>query len=308
MTGAIMAGLSRRGVLGAAAALAAGLTDGRAQVATATFGTARLGILSDGTITLPAAFLARSAPREEVTGLLSGAGLSTDEVTNSLNIPVVSAGGQVVMFDCGAGKNFLPSAGSLPQSMEAAGIDPAKVTHVFLTHAHPDHLWGALDDFDTPACPNATYHLSQAEWDFWFSPDVFSKLPEDRQAFAAGAQRVLKALEPQLKRFRPGEEVVPGVAAIDTAGHTPGHVSFEVRLGGEPFVVAGDAMTHPVVSFARPDWATGFDQEGEKAAASRRRLLDKLAAEKLPFAAYHLPKGGIGRVETAGAAFRFVPA
>ena len=303
-----MARLSRRTVLGAAAAFAAGTGAASAQTATASFGSAKLSILSDGSITLPGTFLARAAPRAEVEGLLTGAGLPTDVVTSSLNVPAVTRGDDVVMFDCGAGKNFLPGAGRLPDSISAAGIELEKVNHVLLTHAHPDHIWGALDDFDTPACPNATYHLAQTEWDFWMAPDVFSKLPEDRQAFAAGAQRVLKALEPQLKRFKSGDEVIPGVAAIDTAGHTPGHVSFEVRLGGEPFVIVGDAFTHPVVSFARPDWATVADQDGERAAASRRRLMDRLVADKLPFTAYHLPKGGIGRVEAAGNAFRYVPA
>lgn len=101
--------------------------------------------------------------------------------------------------------------------------------------------------------------------------------------------------------------MVPGIGAIDTAGHTPGHVSYEVRVGGEPFVVVGDALTHPVPSFARPDWAAGFDQDGPTAAASRRRLLGKLVSEKLPLAAYHLPRGGLGRVEQSGAAYRFIP-
>ncbi len=303
-----MVHLSRRTMVGAAAALVAGVRGASAQTATVTFGAARLSVLSDGSITLPGTFLARSAPRAEVEGLLSGAGLPTDIVTNSLNVPVVTRGDEIVMVDCGAGKNFLPTTGQLPDSMSAAGLDPAKVKHVLLTHAHPDHLWGALDEFDTPACANATYHLSQAEWDFWMDPGVFGRLPDDRQAFAAGAQRVLKALEAQLRRFKAGDEVIPGIAALDTAGHTPGHASFEVRLGGEPFVVVGDAFTHPVVSFARPDWPTGFDQDGEKAAANRRKLMGRLAAEKLPFTAYHLPRGGIGRVEAAGAAFRYVPA
>jgi glyoxylase-like metal-dependent hydrolase (beta-lactamase superfamily II) len=280
----------------------------RAQLASTQIGAAELAVLSDGTITLPGSMLARNAPREEVTSLLTAAGLPTEEVTNALNVPVLRTGDTLVMFDCGAGRNFLPTTGRLPDSMERAGMDPAKVKHVLFTHAHPDHLWGALDEFDTPACLNATYHLAQTEWDFWFDPGVYGRLPEDRHAFAAGAQRVLKALEPQLKRFRPGEEVVPGIAAIDTAGHTPGHVSFEVRLGGDPFVIVGDAFTHPVLSFARPDWTTGFDQDDASAAASRRRLIGKLASEKLAFSAYHLPGGGLGRAEAHGTSFRLVPA
>jgi glyoxylase-like metal-dependent hydrolase (beta-lactamase superfamily II) len=300
--------LTRRTLLGATAGLIAATRPGQAQIAKARMGRAELSILTDGSITLPGSLLARDAPRDEVMSLLTAAGLPTDEVTNGLNVPVVAYGEDLVMFDSGAGRNFLPTTGRLPDSMESAGIDPAKVKHVLFTHAHPDHLWGALDDFDTPACPNAVYHLAQAEWDFWFDPGVFSRLPEDRHAFAAGAQRVLKALEPQLKRFRPGDEPVQGIAAIDTAGHTPGHVSFEVRVGGEPFVVVGDALTHPVLSFARPDWTAGFDQDGPTAAASRRRLLGKLVSDKLPLAAYHLPRGGLGRVEQSGAAYRFIPA
>ena len=299
--------LTRRTLITTSAVLVAS-GPARAQVASTRMGAAELAVLSDGTITLPGSMLARNAPREEVTSLLTAAGLPTEEVTNALNVPVLRTGDTLVMFDCGAGRNFLPTTGRLPDSMERAGMDPAKVKHVLFTHAHPDHLWGALDEFDTPACPNATYHLSQAEWDFWFDPGVYGRLPEDRHAFAAGAQRVLKALEPQLKRFRPGEEVVPGIAAIDTAGHTPGHVSFEVRLGGDPFVIVGDAFTHPVLSFARADWTTGFDQDGASAAASRRRLLGKLASEKLAFSAYHLPGGGLGRAEANGTSFRLVPA
>ncbi len=299
--------LTRRTLIAASATLAAA-GPARAQVASTRLGAAELAVLTDGTITLPGTMLARNAPREEVNGLLTAAGLPTEEVTNALNVPVLRTGEDLVMFDTGAGRNFLPTTGRLPDSMERAGMDPAKVRHVLFTHAHPDHLWGALDEFDTPACPNATYHIAQAEWDFWFDPGVYGRLPEDRHAFAAGAQRVLKALEPQIKRFKPGDEMVSGIAAIDTKGHTPGHVSFEVRLGGDPFVVVGDAFTHPVLSFARPDWSTGFDQDGATAAASRRRLLGKLASEKLAFSAYHLPRGGLGRAEASGTAFRFVPA
>ncbi|WP_439572712.1 MBL fold metallo-hydrolase [Phreatobacter sp.] len=308
----IFGGTTRRAALAGGAALAVAALAPRpaaAQfLARAARPTGELGILSDGGLTLPLSAVARGVPEATLSTLLAEAGHSGPTIQSSLNVPLLKRGSEVILFDCGAGPNFMATAGKLPAAMTAAGIDPASVGHVLLTHAHPDHLWGAIDDFDAPAYANATYHLPQGEWDFWMDPGIFGRLPETQHAFAAGAQRILKLIEPQLKRFRPGEEPVSGIAAIGTPGHTPGHVSFEVRAGGDPFVVTGDAITHPVVSFQRPDWAGGFDRDGEQAVASRRRLLDRLVTDRLLLSAYHLPGGGLGRAEKSGTAFRFVPA
>lgn len=264
--------------------------------------------LSDGSFALPVNMLSSSAEPAQLRAALAAAGLSQTEHRNPLNVSVLTRGDEVVIFDCGAGANFMDGAGKLAANLAAAGIAPEKVKHVLFTHAHPDHLWGALDDFGTPAFPDATYHIAAAERDFWMSPDVFRQMPEDRQAFAAGAQRNLKELASVLKTFKPGDEIVSGIAAFDTRGHTPGHVSFEVKVGSETTVVLGDALTHPVISFQHPDWRGGFDQEPDRAIATRRTLLDKLASEQTKIVGYHLPNGGMGRVEKSGSAYRFVPA
>ncbi|HEY8580107.1 MAG TPA: MBL fold metallo-hydrolase [Beijerinckiaceae bacterium] len=266
----------------------------------------RLETLSDGAFTLPTGLLSRGASPEEIKKALAEAGLPTDVTRNPLNVSLLTRGDARILFDCGAGQNFMPGAGKLADSLSAASVDPSSVKHVVFTHLHPDHLWGALDDFDAPAFPEATYHVAAAERDYWLSPKVYETLPEDRHAFAAGAQRILKALEPSLRVFKPGDEVAPGVMAIDTRGHTPGHVSFDVKVGSETITVLGDALTHPVFSFRHPDWAGGFDQEPERAVATRKALLDKTAAERGRIVGYHLPQGGMGRVERAGAAYRFV--
>jgi glyoxylase-like metal-dependent hydrolase (beta-lactamase superfamily II) len=264
--------------------------------------------LSDGSFALPVNMLSSSAEPAQLRDALAAAGLSQTEHRNPLNVSVLTRGDEVVIFDCGAGANFMDGAGKLTANLAAAGIAPEKVKHVLFTHAHPDHLWGALDDFGTPAFPEATYHIAAAERDFWTSADVFSQMPEDRQAFAAGAQRNIKELASVLKTFKPGAEIVSGVSAFDTRGHTPGHVSFEVKLGSDTMLVLGDALTHPVISFQHPDWRGGFDQEPDRAIATRRVLLDKLASEQTKIVGYHLPNGGMGRVEKSGSAYRFVPA
>lgn len=262
--------------------------------------------LSDGALTSPTVALSRSADAEQIKKTLAEAGLPSDVTRNPLNVSVLVRGDDVVLFDCGSGANFMPGAGKLPDSLAEAGIAPERVKHVVFTHAHPDHLWGALDDFGTPAFPAAAYHMAAAERDFWFSPDIYKQLPEDRHAFAAGAQRIIKELDSVMKWFKPGDEVMVGVSAFDSRGHTPGHVSFDVKVGSETVSVVGDAITHGVISFKHPDWAGGFDQEPEHAIASRKRLLDRFAAQKNRIVGYHLPNGGVGRVEKDGSSYRFV--
>src|SRR5690606_4816786 len=115
------------------------------------------------------------------------------------------------------------------------------VTRVLFTHAHPDHLWGAVDEFDELLFPSAKYLVSRADRDFWLSSQALKSVPEDRQSFVVGAQRILKTLGDKLEVFAPGAEVAPGIAAFDTGGHTPGHVSFEVKAGNESVMVLGDA-------------------------------------------------------------------
>jgi glyoxylase-like metal-dependent hydrolase (beta-lactamase superfamily II) len=294
--------LDRRHVMSGTAATAALLAAGaRAQTPAA-----RLATIRDGGFPLPVASAAAGRDPSELRALLKANGFPTDTAATVLNVSLVRRDRDLILFDCGAGKNFMPGTGNLLEQLASSGVQPDDVTHVVFTHGHPDHLWGALDDFDTPAFPKASYHFPAAEWDDWFAADIFRRLPEDRHSFAAGAQRILKILEPVMKRFKPGDEPVPGVLAVASPGHTAGHCAFEVMADGERTLILGDAITHPVVSFQRPDWAGGFDADAERAGATRKALLERAVADRLKIVGYHLPNGGIGRVERSGQAFRFV--
>ncbi|MCZ8043568.1 MAG: MBL fold metallo-hydrolase [Beijerinckiaceae bacterium] len=296
--------LDRRCMLAAGAALL--LPTGRfpasAQVV-ARIGTDAAGVtvLSDGGFEMPAAMLARDIDIAQVRDAAKVEG----PLTTVLNVTCLKRGQDTIVFDCGSGANFLPGTGKLAASLEAAGIAPDSVTHVLFTHLHPDHLWGALDDFDTPLFPNARWLAGAEEVAYWTNPKVYEGLPEDRHAFAAGAQRVLKELGDRLETRPPGQDWAPGVTAFSTAGHTPGHVSFAFNDAQGPVFVVGDALTHPVISFAHPDWRPASDHDPERAVATRRALLERAVAEKARIIGYHLP-GAIGRVEKQGAAYRFV--
>lgn len=269
---------------------------------------AQISTLSDGFFTMPSSFLARESDQAKANEVLKAAGAFAPEHRNPINVTLLRRGEEIILFDCGAGPNFMTGAGKLQEALTAAGVDVEKVSHVLFTHAHPDHLWGALDDFGTPAFPNAKYHISLAERDFWMGPQAFTALPESLQSIPAGAQRYLKELSSVLSTFKPGEEVLSGIAAMPTPGHTPGHTSFEIRSGSETVIVAGDTLTHALLAFQNPEITTGADQDGDRAVTSRKQILDRLANEKPSFIGYHLPNGGRGRVERVGTAYRFVPA
>lgn len=265
-------------------------------------------VLSDGNLVLGGPqFLAPDAPLAEIEALLAGAGLPTESVSPPLNVTLYRDADRVVLFDAGSGPNFQPSAGRLLANLAEAGIEPDAVTDVVLTHAHPDHIWGVLDEFDELAFPNATYRIGLREWDAWRDPAMPAALPEDRQAFVIGALNRFEAIEGQMETFEAGAEVLPGIEAVASHGHTPGHMSFVVRSGADAVMVVGDAIAHPVVPFAHPDWQSQMDQDRAQGAATRAGLLDRLAADAIPIVGYHLTDGGLGRVERAGTAYRFVP-
>lgn len=282
------------GHLGPGAALAFAVGDGN------------LSTVSDGNLVLPLDFSYPDVPRDELIALLEGNGLPTDTLAPPLNVPLLRSGNRVVLFDVGSGPNFMPSAGELGDNLASAGVDPADVTDVVFTHAHPDHLWGLIDDFDELVFANAAYHMGQAEWDYWRDPGTVDAIPEARKSFAVGAQNRLSYLEDMITLFKPGSEVVPGVEAVDTAGHTPGHMSFMLHGDGDPVLVAGDALLHQLISFEHPEWPSGSDQDPEQGVQTRLRLLDRLAADKARLTAYHLPAPGKGRVERVGGAYRYV--
>ncbi|MEP3437666.1 MAG: MBL fold metallo-hydrolase [Hoeflea sp.] len=300
--------LTRRSLLqtGMAAAATAMLPAGLRPAHALATGDVVLSSVSDGNLVLPLGFSYPQAPQDKLVALLQANGLPTDSLMPDCNVPILKSGDRMIMFDVGSGSNFMPSAGRLLDNMAEGGLDPAEITDVVFTHAHPDHLWGLVDDFDEIVFPNARFFMGRTEWEFWRDPATVDAMPEERKTFAVGAQNRLAYLEDMINLFEPGAEVLPGVEAVDTAGHTPGHMSFMLHGGSEPVLIAGDAITHFAVSFAHPAWPSGSDQDAEMGVATRLRLLDRLASDKAALTAYHLPTPGEGRVERDGTVYRFV--
>lgn len=263
--------------------------------------------ISDGNLVLPASMFFDGLPQEELKAILAANGITSDQLAPPCNMTLLRQPDRMVLFDAGSGSGFMPSAGTMLDSLDALGVAPEEITHVVFTHAHPDHLWGILDDFDDPVFPDAQLMIGQAEWEYWTDPETVDTIGEERASFAVGAARRLEAVQDQMMMFGDGQEILPGVMAHATHGHTPGHMSFEIRDGSNAVMVGGDAIGNSHVAFARPDWASGSDQDTDLGAQTRMRLLDKLAADQIPLMGFHLPHGGLGRVERDGDAYKFVP-
>jgi glyoxylase-like metal-dependent hydrolase (beta-lactamase superfamily II) len=241
---------------------------------------------------------------EDVAAALSANLLPTDKFVNSFAPTLVDTGTDVVLFDTGFGEGGRANGnGQLIAGLQSLGYDPSQVTVVVLTHMHGDHIGGLMEG-GQPAFPNARYVAGQVEFDFWKDPARVGSPAEN------GHKGVLKNVVPLAEKItfaKEGSEVVPGIVAHEAFGHSPGHLVFRLESEGKGLIVTADTANHYVLSLQHPDWEVRFDMDKAKAAASRRKVFDMIASEKLPFVGYHMPYPAIGYVEKSGDGFRYVP-
>lgn len=268
----------------------------------------RLLTLSDGHLSLPANLVFAPVMDRELAPILAQRGVSdiTAPLEPPCNVSLLETADRLILFDVGAGTGFQPTVGHLPDALSAAGYAPDDVTDVVFTHAHPDHLWGLLDDFDEPVFLNAQHWIGAGELDYWMDPDTVTTIGDARASFAVGAARRLQAISDRLAPFAEGQEILPGVLAHLTPGHTPGHMAFEIAIGTSTAMVIGDAIGNDHIALARPDWPTGADQDESLGARTRARLVERLSSEHMLVAGFHLSGTGLGRIDRSGDGFTFV--
>lgn len=267
-------------------------------------------VVSDGMIDLPPhpTFGGNAATEAEVTAALRTALLPTDRLPTNLNCIVVNTGRELVLLDAGVGPQpaFGTGTGRLVQALTAAGIQPAEIDIVAFTHAHPDHAWGIADAAGNDVFPNARYAISSTDFDSWTNEALLAQ-PEPVRSFAAGTRAAFLPRRDRFTMLAVNAEVVPGIRAMPTPGHTPGHVSYHLESEGRRLLVLGDVANHHVLALRRPDWPFGFDADPAQASATRRRTLDMAASDRLQVLGYHFPWPGLGHVEASGQGFAFVP-
>jgi glyoxylase-like metal-dependent hydrolase (beta-lactamase superfamily II) len=267
-------------------------------------------VVSDGARAIPLSpTFVRNVNIEQVLDVAEAAYMPKGSIVAPFNPIVVNTDSKLVLIDTGYGPGIAPTVGLLPATLAAAGIDPKSVDIVLISHMHGDHILGIKNPDGSLAFPNAEIKVPAVDWAHWMSDENMSRAPEGFQKTSFGFNRkVFSSLKDKVTRFDWGKEVAPGITAVETAGHTPGHTSFMIASGSSKLFFQADVSIVPDLFLRNPDWQVMFDSEPDKAVVTRRRVYDMASADKLLVAGYHFPFPGLGYIERAGTGYRLVPA
>jgi glyoxylase-like metal-dependent hydrolase (beta-lactamase superfamily II) len=271
--------------------------------------------VSDGANTFPLAdSFVPNAKKDEINAALDKAFQPKDKVTIYFAPLVINTGSKLVVLDTGNGPEALKSSkgavGQFPANMAAAGFDPKAVDTVVISHFHGDHVNGLLNADGTPAYPNAEILVPATEWKFWMDDGEMSRASNDRMKglFKNNRNIFEAALKKKVTPYEWGKEVAPGLLAVETIGHTPGHTSYVLSSGSGKVFIQSDVTNNPYLFAANPGWHAFFDQDGALAEKTRRRVYDMIVAEKLQVQGFHYPFPGVGNIVKDGDGYRVVPA
>src|SRR5918997_4125327 len=226
--------------------------------------------------------------------------LPTNTIENSFTPLLVRSGGKTIMIDTGNGDAGAPTTGTTRANLRAAGLDPARVDIVIISHFHGDHINGLRLRDGTAVYPNAEVMVPAGEWAFWMDDARMNQAPDPMKPAFQNVRRVFGSMAKDVKQFEWNKEIAPGITAIDASGHSPGHTAFVIQSGGKSLTHVVDAINHPAFFVRHPDWLPVFDMDADKARATRRRLLDIAATERTQLAFYHAPFPAIGHVRQDG--------
>lgn len=243
-------------------------------------------------------------PAEAVHRLTAANRLPPTRFEHSYTPTIVNTGRELVLFDTGNGPlRRKAGLGRLRALLADAGYAPGDIDIVIITHCHPDHIGGLLEDGE-PAYPNARHVFGQVEFDFWQRGEgIPDSRKETRELF-------LKLALPFAERasfIEPDQEVVPGIRSVEAYGHSVGHMAYHLESEGKRLLLWGDVANHYVASLQRPEWHVRVDDDKQRAIATRRRILDMVATERLWAIGYHMPFPAVGAVEPTHDGYRWLP-
>jgi glyoxylase-like metal-dependent hydrolase (beta-lactamase superfamily II) len=275
-------------------------------------GTIEVTVVTDGARAFPLSdTFVRNVPKAEVNKGLEAGYMTKDSVWVPYT-PIAVNTGKLVVIDTGLGQAlFEQSKGAVGQfigNLAAAGIDRNQVDAVIISHFHGDHINGLLMADNKPTYPNAEVMVPAAEWKYFMDDGEMSKAAGNALVEGAhkNARRVFDALGRKVTPYEPNKEIAPGITSLATYGHTPGHTAHVIASGNAKVMVQADVSNTPMF-VQNPGWHIQFDMDGAAAEATRRKLYDMLAAEKMMIQGFHYPFPAVGYIEKAGSGYRVVP-
>ena len=266
-------------------------------------------VVSDGTVKLPMNKLLSNTKPEKTSATLKRAFLA-DEVETSVNTYLVNTGTKLVLIDTGAAGLFGPTLGNLLPNLKAAGYQPEQIDEIYITHMHPDHVGGLIAN-GAIAFPNATLRIDKADVDFWLDEAKLKAAPEGAKGFFQGAMASVNpyVAAKKLVTFSGATELIPGVRAEPSHGHTVGHTSYVVESDGQKLVLWGDLMHAAAVQFADPGVTIQFDTDPKAAAAERKKDYADAAKKGYLVGITHVSFPGVGHLRAAagGKGYEWLP-
>jgi glyoxylase-like metal-dependent hydrolase (beta-lactamase superfamily II) len=249
--------------------------------------------------------MVKNASLDDVKKALTAAGIGPDKIDNPFTVTAIRTGGKVILFDTGFGGNGPATVGKLADNMKAAGLDPATVSTVVISHFHPDHVSGLwVKETSEQVFPNAEILMPEVEFKFATDPALVEKVPEANRPFIKRIQVTFPTWK-NVKQYSDGADIAPGVKAIATPGHTVGHMSVLVASGGQQLFIQSDVTGIHQLFVRNPGWFSGFDADGPKAEATRRAFFDRVIAEKGMIAGYHFGFPNVGTLSKDGNGYAF---
>jgi glyoxylase-like metal-dependent hydrolase (beta-lactamase superfamily II) len=250
----------------------------------------------------------RDVSVDDTKAALAKAGLTTEFMPIPLTVLVLKIGDKHIMIDAGSGVGqWQANATHLPANMKAAGIDRRQISTILVSHFHPDHVWGLMEKGTNDAVfPEAELVVNSIEYKFWTEPGRVEKLPEGRRVAAKRIADVFPTWN-NWRLVESGAEVAPGIRILEAFGHTPGHSVFLVTSGSDQLLVSNDTMYVPALLAPHPDWQGAYDQDGPMAVATRRKIIDRVIADRMTVCGAHFPFPGLGAFAKDGNAYAFTP-